>query len=178
MVQSKESAVLVLEDFDADGIKGRARGTGSKVAVVHDIRIFGLVSGVAILGANEKIVIVFIQVYDAKAVDPGVSRFFFYHGVYYLFPASEKVGISDAVFKHIVMKGPYGVARGFKDDGFNRGFLEAIALQEGVVVSKVLARQGGACVFIPDAVDFLHCREGEAGGDFGDTAVTGLEDLS
>jgi hypothetical protein len=52
---------------------------------------------------------------------------------------------------------------GFKDDGFNRVFLEAIFLQEGMVASEVMAGQGGAGICIPDAICSLHFRKGKAG---------------
>jgi hypothetical protein len=74
------------------------------------------VNSFAVLSAKQHVVVVFIEVYHAKAMDPRVPRFFFNHSVHDLFPAGKAVGIADAIVKERMVDGPDGVARDFEDE--------------------------------------------------------------
>ncbi len=118
MAEPEEAAVLVLEDFDSHWIEGGSSCAGSEVPIVNCFGIFSAVVCCAVLRANEEVIIIFVQVDDTEAMNPGIAGFFFDHSVHYLLPSGIAVGVLDAVLEHVVVDFPDFVAGFCEVKGF------------------------------------------------------------
>jgi hypothetical protein len=110
-----------------------------------------------------------------ETVDPGIARFLFDHGVYYILPAGETVSIAKAVREHVVMNSPDRVAGTCHGESFNGVGFQPVRFKEGVVMSQVTSRGRRTSLFIPYAVGLFHFGERELGREFVQTTVALLE---
>lgn len=145
VAETEETAVLVLQDLDSDWVQGGSGCACPEVTVVNGFCVFSFVVCNSVLGTKEEVIVVFVEVYHAETMDPGIASLFFDHGIDDILPASEAVCISDTVVEERVVNLPDVVSAGCHGNGCVRVGLKAVAFENGVVVAEVAARGRGAC---------------------------------
>jgi hypothetical protein len=109
--------------------------------------------------AEDKIVVAFIKVDDAKAVEHRVARFFLDHGVHNLMPAIEAVSVGCGVQDGSMVKKPHVRFGVFQLLAF-LGIDGAVRVEKDMLVAEVPARRGSTGIDVPVKVAFLHLVDG------------------
>jgi hypothetical protein len=107
---SSQHGVVVLEHFDEDGVEGGATSAAAVAASVEGAFIFAEPEELPEFDAKEQVVVGFVQMDDAKAVEFRVAGFFFYHRVDDLLPAIKAITICGCILEDTVLSEPNFVA--------------------------------------------------------------------
>jgi hypothetical protein len=116
VLESEESAVLILEELDANRVQGGSSCAAAKIAIVNSLGVFRLMDCFAILGADEQVIIIFVKVYDSEPMNPWIPGLFLDHCIDNIFPTGVAMGVADSVVEHRVMNFPNFIAIGSKVD--------------------------------------------------------------